>query len=95
MRRPEGVEHTARLGGDALGRGEQHRGVEVALQRHLVAGLARRAAADVQRDRPVHADGVRADGGECTRDAPIALAEQDHRHACAVALAAISRARCG
>ncbi|ABA47710.1 hypothetical protein BURPS1710b_0171 [Burkholderia pseudomallei 1710b] len=78
------VEHRARLGADRLGRREQDRRIEIALQRDAPRDALARAA---EVDRPVEADRIDARRRELLEPEPAALRERDRRHARAVVLA--------
>ena len=75
--RAEAVEQPVGLGGNGLGRGEQHGGVEIALECHFVTHAGTGAA---QIGGPVQPQGVGAGIGHGLQPLAATLGEQNHRH---------------
>ena len=83
-RRTERVEHAHRLGACCGGSGQQHHGVEVALNRAPVAHPRPRPG-DIH--RPVDADGIAARGGQRLEPSATPLGKKDARHGFAIVVA--------
>ncbi|EXI84795.1 MAG: hypothetical protein AW12_02384 [Candidatus Accumulibacter sp. BA-94] len=76
--RAKAVEHLPRFDGDPFRRGEEHRRVDISLQRDPLADAPARFA-DV--DRPVQADRIASDIGDRFQPQAPALGKHDRRHA--------------
>jgi len=75
---PEGLERLLNLATDDVGRGQQHRGIEIALERCVGTDPAARIS---ELDAPVQTDAIASGCGDPLKPGRPALGEDDDRDA--------------